>query len=88
MPISYLYHSGFLVETDENLLIFDYSAGAECFIQELTPRILIPMHFADSPEIADTFGDKVKEGPSKIINFPKGAGVNTLIPVCNNFILK
>ncbi|KJR49058.1 Metal dependent hydrolase [Desulfosporosinus sp. I2] len=47
----------------------NYSAGAEYFIQELTPRILIPMHFADSPKIADTFGDKMKKGPSKILKF-------------------
>ncbi len=45
----------------------NYSAGAEYFIQELTPRILIPMHFADSAGITDTFGDKMKEGPSKIL---------------------
>lgn len=47
----------------------NYSAGAEYFIQELTPRIFIPMHFADSPEIVDTFGDKMKEGPIKIMKF-------------------
>lgn len=45
----------------------NYSAGAEYFIQELTPRILIPMHFADSPEITEKFANKMKGSPSKII---------------------
>jgi len=45
----------------------NYSAGAEHFIQELAPRIFIPMHFSDSPEIAKKFKDKVKEHPSKIL---------------------
>ena len=47
----------------------NYSAGAEYFIQELTPRIFIPMHFADSPEITDKFESKMKQGTSKILKF-------------------
>ncbi|TGE31866.1 MBL fold metallo-hydrolase [Desulfosporosinus sp. Sb-LF] len=51
----------------------NYSAGAEYFIQELAPRIFIPMHFADSPEIATKFANKMQECPSKILTlFQKG----------------
>lgn len=51
----------------------NYSAGAEYFIQELAPRIFIPMHFADSPEITEKFKNKMKECPSKILTiFQKG----------------
>ncbi len=44
----------------------NYSTGAEYFIQELTPKVFIPMHFADSPGILKKFECKMKEGPSKI----------------------
>lgn len=47
----------------------NYSAGAEYFIQELAPRIFIPMHFADSPEITNKFEDKMKNCPSQILKF-------------------
>jgi len=45
----------------------NYSAGAEYFIQELTPKIFVPMHFTDSPEILEKFENRMTEGPSKIL---------------------
>ncbi|KGK86247.1 hydrolase [Desulfosporosinus sp. HMP52] len=50
-------------------LELNYSAGAEYFIQELTPRIFIPMHFADSPDVVTKFETKMKDSPSRIIKF-------------------
>lgn len=44
-----------------------YSAGVEYFIQELAPQILVPMHFADSPEISEKLKEKIKECPSEIL---------------------
>jgi hypothetical protein len=46
-----------------------YSTGAEHFIQELAPRIFIPMHYADSPEITGKFKEKMKGCPSQIFVF-------------------
>jgi L-ascorbate metabolism protein UlaG (beta-lactamase superfamily) len=46
-----------------------YSDGAEYFIQKLAPRIFVPMHFADSPEITGKFKEKIKGCPSKILAF-------------------
>jgi hypothetical protein len=52
IKLKYLYHSGFLVETDKNLLIFDYYQGeAESLVQESSKNIFIfsshshPDHF-------------------------------------------
>lgn len=45
----------------------NYSAGAEYFIQELAPRVFIPMHFADRPEAAAGLESKLKTGPSQIL---------------------
>lgn len=47
----------------------NYCAGAEYFIQEINPKIFIPMHFADSPEIIEKFTDKMKGCPSQILEF-------------------
>lgn len=49
----------------------NYSAGAEYFIQEIAPRIFIPMHFADSSEITEKFANKMKGCPSKILKISK-----------------
>ncbi|EHQ87793.1 MBL fold metallo-hydrolase [Desulfosporosinus youngiae] len=45
----------------------NYGAGAEYFIQELNPRVFVPMHFADSLEITKQFKEKVKEYPGEIL---------------------
>lgn len=49
----------------------NYSAGAEYFIQALTPRVFIPMHFADSLGITEKFANKMKGCPSKILKISK-----------------
>ncbi|MDP4125590.1 MAG: MBL fold metallo-hydrolase [Bacillota bacterium] len=57
----------------------NYSAGAEYFIQELTPRIFIPMHFADRPEIVKEFENKMKGCRSEILGFSRrGQEFNTI----------
>ncbi|WP_242832415.1 MBL fold metallo-hydrolase [Desulfosporosinus orientis] len=45
----------------------NYSAGAEYFIEKVGPKVFIPMHFADSPEITDEFRNAMKGCPSRII---------------------
>lgn len=44
-----------------------YSIGAEYFIQEITPQILVPMHFGDDYLAPKTFADKMKGCPTQII---------------------
>lgn len=48
----------------------NYSAGAEYFIQEVKPKVFIPMHFADSPEITEKFQTKMqgKGSPGRILS--------------------
>lgn len=44
-----------------------YYIGAEYFINEICPKILIPMHFGRTYEITKKFSDKVKNLPVKAI---------------------
>lgn len=45
----------------------NYSAGAEYFIRKLEPKIFIPMHFADRPEITGNFLEKMKGSQTRIV---------------------
>lgn len=47
----------------------NYLAGAKYFIQELNPKYLIPMHFADSPEILEDFENEMRNSPCRILKF-------------------
>ncbi|AFM41732.1 hypothetical protein Desaci_2809 [Desulfosporosinus acidiphilus SJ4] len=49
----------------------NYKAGAEYFIQELAPKYLIPMHFADSPEIVEEFEIEMKDSSCQILKFTR-----------------
>lgn len=46
-----------------------YSAGAEHFIQELHPQILIPMHSFGQDETAVQFAEKMGDSPTQILTF-------------------
>lgn len=45
----------------------NYCLGAEFFIQEIKPTILIPMHFGTDFKPIKAFADKMKDSPTKII---------------------
>ncbi|MDQ7092889.1 MBL fold metallo-hydrolase [Desulfosporosinus sp. PR] len=45
----------------------NYGAGGEYFIRELKPKIFIPMHFGDSPEITGKFRKKMQGSPTRIV---------------------
>jgi L-ascorbate metabolism protein UlaG (beta-lactamase superfamily) len=47
----------------------NYSAGAEYFIQEVRPQILIPMHSFGHDEAAVEFAGKMEGSPTKILTF-------------------
>ncbi|MGC7873153.1 MBL fold metallo-hydrolase [Desulfosporosinus sp. SYSU MS00001] len=47
----------------------NYLAGAKYFIQELNPKYLIPMHFTDSPEILEYFGNEMRNSSCRILKF-------------------
>jgi L-ascorbate metabolism protein UlaG (beta-lactamase superfamily) len=42
------------------------SIGAEYFIEEVQPKMLIPMHFANNPEISGWFAEKMKNSQTRI----------------------
>jgi L-ascorbate metabolism protein UlaG (beta-lactamase superfamily) len=44
-----------------------YSIGAEYFIQEIKPKILIPMHFGENFEALKKFTKKIKNSSTEII---------------------
>lgn len=45
----------------------NYSLGAEYFIREIQPKILIPMHFGQESDVINAFVQKTKNSPTKII---------------------
>lgn len=47
----------------------NYSAGAEHFIQEVHPQILIPMHSFGHDEAAVQFAEKMEGSPTQILTF-------------------
>jgi L-ascorbate metabolism protein UlaG (beta-lactamase superfamily) len=49
----------------------NYCLGADYFLQELTPKILIPMHFGDDFEVSKKYTEKMKDHPTKVIGFTK-----------------
>ena len=46
----------------------NYSIGGEYFIQQLHPKVLIPMHFGTDYEILSSFVAKVQDFDTKVIN--------------------
>ena len=46
-----------------------YTLGAEYFIQELKPKIFIPMHFGDDHESAAKFASGMKKSSTRVIVF-------------------
>jgi L-ascorbate metabolism protein UlaG (beta-lactamase superfamily) len=49
----------------------NYCLGADYFLQELSPKILIPMHFGDDFRVSEEYAAKMKDQPIKIIAFTK-----------------
>ncbi|AHF08311.1 MBL fold metallo-hydrolase [Desulfitobacterium metallireducens] len=47
----------------------NYSAGAEHFIQEVHPQVLIPMHSFGHDEVAVQFAEKMEDSPTQILTF-------------------
>ncbi|PKM90919.1 MAG: hydrolase [Firmicutes bacterium HGW-Firmicutes-12] len=45
--------------------------GADYFIKEITPKVLIPMHFADNPATAEKYADSMKHSPTRIVALTK-----------------
>lgn len=45
----------------------NYRVGADYFIEQISPKILIPMHFADNPETAEKYAEIMKDSPTKVI---------------------
>lgn len=52
-------------------LIESYYLGGEYFIKELSPKILIPMHFGRNYEVIKKFGSKVKNYETKVVEISK-----------------
>ncbi|KUO61407.1 MAG: hydrolase [Gracilibacter sp. BRH_c7a] len=46
----------------------NYCVGADYFIQEISPKVLIPMHFGDNGETAKQYAEKMKDSPTRIID--------------------
>lgn len=45
----------------------NYSLGAEYFIHEVQPKILIPMHFGDDSKVIKEFAAKMKNFPTEVL---------------------
>lgn len=45
----------------------NYCVGADYFIQEIAPKILIPMHFGDQAVTCKQYAEKMKDSPTKVI---------------------
>jgi L-ascorbate metabolism protein UlaG (beta-lactamase superfamily) len=45
--------------------------GADYFVKEITPKVLIPMHFADNPAAAENYASSMKHSPTKIVALTK-----------------
>lgn len=45
----------------------NYSLGAEYFMQEIKPKILIPMHFGNDSQVIKQFAVKMKNSPTKVL---------------------
>ncbi|MPM57799.1 hypothetical protein SDC9_104622 [bioreactor metagenome] len=52
-------------------LIESYYLGGEYFIKELSPKILIPMHFGRNYEVIKKFDSKVKNYETKVVEITK-----------------
>jgi len=50
----------------DNRLKEHYYLGGEYFIENLAPKLFIPMHFGDSPEITKDFFERYKNSKTKI----------------------
>lgn len=50
----------------DNRLKESYYLGGEYFIENLSPKLFIPMHFADNPEVTKDFFEKYKDSKTKI----------------------
>lgn len=44
----------------------NYYLGGEYFIENLSPKLFIPMHFGDYPEVTKDFSQKLKDSKTKI----------------------
>lgn len=45
----------------------NFAAGGKYFIEELQPKVFIPMHFGEDYEIVDYFGEEVKHLETRVI---------------------
>lgn len=50
----------------------NYRVGADYFIEQIAPQVLIPMHFADSPETAEKYAEIMKGSATKVIALTPG----------------
>ncbi len=44
-----------------------YCVGADYFIQEIAPKVLIPMHFGDNLEVSNRYAERMKDSPTRVI---------------------
>ncbi|WP_411680809.1 MBL fold metallo-hydrolase [Clostridium thailandense] len=44
-----------------------YDLGGEYFIKKVKPKLFVPMHFADNPEITKKFKEKIKSSATDIV---------------------
>lgn len=51
----------------------NYSVGADYFIQEIKPHILIPMHFWDGYDVVSQYASKMKDSSTRVIALQPGA---------------
>ena len=49
----------------------NYYLGGEYFINELKPKVFIPMHFGDKYEVTTDFIHKMKDTPTHIVEITK-----------------
>lgn len=50
----------------------NYRAGADYFIEQISPKFLIPMHFADNPETAEKYAQIMKGSATKVLALTPG----------------
>lgn len=45
----------------------NYCVGADYFIQEIAPKVLIPMHFGDNVEVTNQYAERMKDSQTRVI---------------------
>ena len=59
-----------------------YCVGADYFIEEIAPKVLIPMHFGDQLETCKQYAQNMKDSPTKVIAIAeRGQEIMLSIPI-------